>query len=191
MEVPAGFARELNEAFGGRFRLRWSNKREEFHVEQRVSNGRVLEPPTDDNGDWDTYDDDYIRARDGFKYVMAVRDGDRMPCPICNATLSVPIMETREVVCVRCRLSGRDGRVAAAYYPLNHVLIEHLRYIDPLTDGVNRVRERIIAANARVHPLAKRKREFDEADAKVMDNKLQAFNIPFSGYGPKGRKFEY
>lgn len=139
MTLPTEFARRLQREFDGRYRLRWSDRAHEWHLEQRVGHGAADVPIRDDSTA-----DDVIRARDGYAFVMAIRSGDRMPCPgvvrvdpadgrtvkTCGFELKVPVMETRETVCPKCRAAGRDGRVAAAYFPLNDRLITHIRGID-------------------------------------------------------------
>lgn len=129
MEAPPAFTRQLDDVFNGRLRIRWSAKRREFHIEQKV--GRMAPNPCHiDEGD-----DDLIRARDGYIYVMSIRPGDRMPCPDCDYQLSVPVMDTADIRCPYCQLKGRTTRVVAGYWPLNERLIEHLRRIDPLRGG--------------------------------------------------------
>lgn len=76
--------------------------------------------------------DDLIRARDGYHFVMAITPGDRKPCPSCNYKLTVPVMETVDMRCPYCQLRGRQTRVVAGFWPLNDLLIEHLRKLDPL-----------------------------------------------------------
>jgi hypothetical protein len=143
MEVSAEFSKQLEREFDGRFRVRWSNRRDAYQVEFKVQMGQVLEPPMTINGSYDTYNDDYIRARDGYDFLVEVRRGDRMPCPNCGFTVALIPMQMREAQCEYCTLRGKDGRVSAVFYPLNHVLIEHLRFIDPITGGAKRVLERV------------------------------------------------
>ena len=182
MNPPSDFIKHLHRDFGGRFRLRWSDKRQEFRLEQRVLPGQVMAPPVDEDGRWDTYDDHYQCARDGYVYVMAIRNGDRMPCPICGLPVAVPIMETRESVCDHCKFQGRDGRYIAAFYPLNHILLEHLHDIDPLNGGPQRVRNRI-----RAKQIDRQTRGFkaslDEAELRILDDKNQINDSPMVGYG--------
>lgn len=189
--LPEDFSKTLYDTFHGKYRIRWSDKRSEFQLEQKVATGQVLDPPSI-NPDaitpyYDTYDDNWIRARDGYFYVMSLRNGDRMPCPVCGLTVKVPIMETRESVCESCRNHGRDGRYVAAFYPFNHVLIEHLLDIDPENGGPQRVRARI-----RAKQIDRKSREFktelDRSDYAVLENKTQIEQNPMSGYGPKGRQ---
>lgn len=134
MDVPERFAAQLRSEFNGRYRLRWSHKFQEWNLEQKVGLGEA-DPPFR----IDAEDDSMIRAKDGYWFVMAIRPGTTMPCPIltgegkdkrCGATVPVPVMETAEAVCIRCQLQGRDGRTAAAYWPLNDALIQHIRRID-------------------------------------------------------------
>lgn len=136
--------------FAGRLRIRWSPKREAWHIEQQV--GRAASPPYR----IDPYDDSLIRAKDGYAFVMEVRPGDRMPCPACRTELKVPMMETAEVRCGYCKMQGRDARIRAAYYPLGELLIDYLRKIDPergatkeLADEADRANRALLAAQER------------------------------------------
>lgn len=175
------FAEELNKEFNGRFRIRWSEKRQVWQLEQKVRPGLELEPPVNESGEYDTYDDAYIRARDGYWLIQTITAGDRMPCPICNNTLHVPHMRTAEVQCRRCQLMGKDGRYMAGYYPLNHTLIEHLKDIDPERDGLKRTRQRVHARNAELRQR-RDKEVLDKADGRVLDDHRQ-WNAAMVGYG--------
>jgi hypothetical protein len=191
MTLSSDFATQLHDEFGGRFRIRWSDKMHEFQLEQKVMTGQIMPPPLISDEDsltatarYDTYDDNWIRARDGYFYVMSLRNGDRMPCPICGLTVPVPVLETRESVCEGCKLHGRDGRYVAAFYPFNHLLLEHLHDIDPLNGGPIRVRARM-----RAKQLAKNERmlkaDLDVADYHVINNRTQVEGNGMVGYGPK------
>src|SRR5688500_16541104 len=95
------FEREFESAFNGRFRIRWSDKRQEYHVEQKMplSHPHLIPPQVqNDTGglEYDTYSDEWIRARDGYFFTMAVRNGTKMPCPVCHLTVDVPHMVTAE-----------------------------------------------------------------------------------------------
>jgi hypothetical protein len=186
MRAPDSFTDQLSSQFHNRFRLRWSDKRQEFHLEQKVFTGQVMEPPPIDpeSGHFDTYSDEWIRARDGYFYVMTIRAGDRMPCPICHSTLKVPVMETREMWCDECRKRGNDGRYVAAFYPLGEVLLDHLRDIDPQNGGPQRARQRMRAKQ--VERMAREVKEPAEVGGlMLMDDKYQAELRPMVGYGPK------
>lgn len=191
--IPSDFQADLDEMFHGRFRLRWSDKRGEFHLEQKVGTGQVLLPPPIDPevpDRFDTYSDEWVRARDGYFYVMSIRTGDRMPCPVCGLTVSVPLMETRESHCFNCQLHGRDGRYFAAYYPLNHILLQHIRDIDPYFDTAHNIRKRMKAKD-----IARREREMkekiDRGDNAILDNKNQVEDNPMVGYGPRTVQHTY
>lgn len=128
MNAPSQFSQLLHQAFDGRLRIRWSSRLNEWHIEQRV--GRPLFPPHHISEG----DDDGIRARDGYHYVMSVRTGDRMPCPECGLQLSVPVMDTWDIKCGYCASKGRTRSVIAGFWPLNDRLIAHLQKIDPNRD---------------------------------------------------------
>jgi len=190
-KVPSEFEDQLDNVFHGRFRVRWSEKRHEFQLEQKVGTGQVLAPPPldpDSSTDrYDTYSDEWIRARDGFFLVMSLRNGDRMPCPVCGLTVRVPIMETRESHCEFCRDKGRDGRYVAAFYPLNHILIEHIRDIDPYNGGVERRRKRAKQRPNETKKMDELKQDLDLSDYIVgKDSRNQVEANPMVGYGPKG-----
>lgn len=126
MEAPQEFVDRLHRIFDGRLRIRWSKSLHEFHIEQKV--GRAALPPIRiDEGN-----DDLIRARDGYMFVMSVRTGDRMPCPECHLTLRVPVRDTWEITCGYCQLKGRRRSVVAGFWPLDDTLLDYLRKIDPL-----------------------------------------------------------
>lgn len=185
--VNKDFEQQLHKAFNGRFRLRWSDKLQEYHLEQRVGVARDLMPPIDEEGIYDTYNDDWIRARDGYFKIMTVRAGDRMPCPRCGFDVNIPVMETAQVSCPYCSYGKDDPkrqRWVAAYFPLNHTLIEYIKEIDPENDGPERARLR--AKDRRENRIARlRKEALDEADYGVIHNENQAFQKPMTGYGPK------
>lgn len=133
MTAPRWFLDALDRDFGGRLRLRWSPSRGEWHIEQRTGRGKILPRYVSER------DDELIRARDGYDFVMAIRPGDRMPCPVDGATMKVPVMEFREALCPTCRRAGRDGRFRASFWPLSESLLTHLRRIDPERDGLQRM----------------------------------------------------
>jgi len=182
MDVPVAFQRRLESEFNGRLRARWSRARGEFHIEQQV--GRAVLAPTYVS-DWD---DDTIRARDGYGFVMAIRPGTRMPCPECGITLDVPVMHSAEVKCPFCRTKGKDGRYPAAYYPLEgDALIQHLRRIDPLNTWRATIAKDADAANKR--RLKGMERAVDNNTEAVLKDWYKRLNqIPQAGY--TGREFK-
>ena len=186
MTIPAWVHTRLQRDFGGRFRVRWTgNRGGEFLVEQKLAPGQVIEPPTRSDKSYNTNDDAYIQARDGFGFVFSIRPGTRMPCPIDGTTLDVPIRQTRETVCPTCRKAGREGRYRAAYYPIDsEVWIEHLRFLDPLSGGVYRVRERVLADNAR-REKSMENDALNQVDAAGLDNFGKLFDIKSVGYTGK------
>ena len=181
MHIPQSFRDRLQTDFDGRFRMRWSDARGEFHLEQKLSTAQILEPPLRPDGTWDTYNDDYIRSRDGYGYVMSVRQGDRMPCMRCRRTVKVPIRETREAVCRGC-----NKRHKAAFSPLDDLLLLHLRWIDPLSGGIDRVRKYVNERNAQ-HERSRDNAAYGEIDAATADNFGRLFDIQQVGYTGRER----
>jgi hypothetical protein len=129
---PESFVERLNSEFRGRLRLRWSLERGEWHIEQKVRRGIFPgERPTNDKRGWDETSDSYIRHRDGVVLVVAVRTGDRMPCPRCHSELKVPFMVTNVVTCGLCKIRGKQSHWPVMFVPLNDDLINYLKKIDP------------------------------------------------------------
>lgn len=135
MEAPSGFVARLRERFNNRLRIRWSNKEQEWHIEQQVGRAVLPNCPV---GEWN---DSLIRARDGYHFIMAVTTGDRKRCPKCNYTLHVPVRDTWDIRCEYCALRGRQSRMVAGFWPLDDALLEHLQKIDPLRGGSDELRD--------------------------------------------------
>jgi hypothetical protein len=147
LRVPEHFEHKLEREFRGRLRIRWSNQRHEFQIEQRVR--RSLAPGwTKKKKDWDESSDDYIRHRDGYVLILSVRVGTKMPCPRCQTELSVPFNETKNIVCHFCQLQGRSPHIAAMHVPLNDTLIDYLKKIDPENPISERLNEDLERQNA-------------------------------------------
>jgi|GEM_PF-1751416 len=180
MTLTADFARRIQREFDGRLRIRWSNKRREWQVEQRVSRSQVADAHVSDN------DDPAIRARDGYVYVMSIRDGDRMPCPAGDGTtLKVPVGHTGEVTCPECKRWGRTGRYAAAYFPLEgDSLIQYLRRLDPLL-GWNRGITKDINAQERAVYESQQRKVSNAIEAGTLENWKRLAQIPQWGYTGK------
>lgn len=176
------FQRRLDREFGGRLRIRWSAPRQEYHIEQRV--GRAVLPPLRPHH---PDEDAFVRARDGYDFLMAIRPGDRLPCPTCHRQLKVAALEFRETTCPHCKEAGRDGRIAACYFPLSEILLDELRARDPLRGGPERMRAMMDAANERLQQA--RDREFRNYNEDVVkDNFDTLFSIQKVGY--TGRVFD-
>ncbi len=178
MHIPDTFRKRLHRDFQGRFRIRWSHKRNEFHIEQKIATGMLLEPPKNPDGTWDKYGDDYIRASDGYGYVMSICQGDRKRCEGCGNDVKLPIRETKECVCV----CGRRHR--AFYYPLDDLLLLHLRWLDPLSGGVERARRKMEDANRR-RELSAERHAFGELESATLENFNNLFDIQSVGYTGK------
>jgi hypothetical protein len=126
MTISDSFVERLRKTFDGRLRVRWSVKEREYRIEQRV--GRAAPIPIFIEADRD----DLICAQDGYDYVLSIRPGDRMPCPVCHWTeLRVPVRDFAKLTCEYCEAKGHKANVTAGYWPLDDSLIDHLRMLDP------------------------------------------------------------
>lgn len=181
MTASETFLTNLDRAFDGRVRCRWSNATQSFHIEQKV--GRALVPPLfiEDGRD------DLIRARDGYHPVMEIREGDRMPCPSCRSELKVPVRDTADIRCGYCQLKGRTTRVVAGFWPLDDSLIDHLRKIDPYRDGFDELAAEADAHNQRLMKSAENKLS-DVVTSKADEDYRRLVGIPMVGY--TGKEFK-
>ena len=175
--APAHFVNQLEQVFEGRLRIRWSHSAHEFHIEQRVARGLVNFPAA-------MTDDEHIRLRDGYFYVMSIRSGDRMPCPRCALTLHVPLREIKELSCSRCQAKGLEHRVAAGYFPLDDTLITYLQGMDPLKGMSKALRSKVDAHNEK-HTAAKRQHVLDQTYAAGSDDFARIAGIPSVGHTGK------
>lgn len=179
MTAPTYVTERLEREFDGRLRIRWSYKRNEWQIEAKIA--RAIDP----GAQVDAADDDHIRARDGYAFVMSIRRGDRMPCPDCGFTLKVPVLHTAEVRCDYCRSRGRDGRHRAAYFPLDsELLFEHLRKIDPIR-GYRDSLVRLADARNKAILAARERAALNEIQAANIDNFNNLVGIPQFGYSGK------
>lgn len=176
--APQEFVEELDRHFDGRLRIRWSNSANEFHIEQRVARGIMNFPVPDEN------DDERIRLRDGYFYVMSVRNGDRMPCPKCAYTLKVPLRAIKELSCPQCKLRGVEHRVSAGFFPLDNSLIDYLKMIDPMRGASRELRDKINKHNADF-TRAQQQKVLDDAVAAGSDDFARIAGIPSVGYTGK------
>lgn len=172
--APQDFVDRLHDAFEGRLRIRWSHSAHEFQIEQRVARGLINFPAA-------LTDDEHIRLRDGYFYVMSVRSGDRMPCPRCQFQLTVPVREIRELSCPRCKAQGLEHRVAAGYFPLDDTLITYLKAMDPLRGASRELRAKVDAHNA-AYTESQRQAVLDKAYAAGADDFNRIAGIPNVGY---------
>lgn len=171
----------LEKVFDNRLRIRWSEASKEFHIEQKVGHGFSLGMPVSED------DDALIRARDGYHYVMSIRDGDRMPCPECGFTLRVPVRDTEDLRCGFCQLQGKTTRVVAGFWPLDDALITHLQKIDPLRGKQDEIAE---AADRRNRLLVQSRENdaFAPGNAYAEEAYNRMVGIPQVGY--TGREFK-
>jgi hypothetical protein len=172
MTPPKSFVDSLQKQLP-HLRVRWSRQGEMWHIEQKAA--RRVELPFYVS----EYDDRAIRARDGYVFVVAITDGDRIGCPRCKAEVHVPVLQMRQATCPRCRAAFH-----AAFYPLADALLEHLRYTDPYRGGVERQMSEIDIHNER-RDYRKRRDALNEAGAVAADLFPQLHQIPQVGYTGK------
>lgn len=117
-------------------------------------------------------------------FIMAVRSGDRMPCPKCDYKLSVPVMDTVDIRCPYCELKGRATRVVAGFWPLNDRLIEHLRKIDPLRGASSELADQADVHNRVLWETAERDYS-NSTYSQVEERYNRLVGIPQFGYNDR------
>lgn len=155
--VPTYFEDQLDRAFRGRLRIRWSLRDGQWHIEQKL--GNIGDAYAGRGKRVDTWYDELVRQRDGYSLVMKVANCERIPCPRCRTTLNVEYGKTSMVVCTTCTAEGKDGRIASGYWPLGSRLIDHLCSIDPERASRN---------------VKERGRDNDEENVAMKDAKIGA-----------------
>lgn len=66
MRAPKWFINEMK-AFDSELRVRWSIKMNVFQLERRIANSKII-----DTSKTDSFDDDYVRAKDGYILVALI-----------------------------------------------------------------------------------------------------------------------
>lgn len=177
--APARLVERLDRLFDGELRVRWSQQRGEWHIEHKVGRGRAA-------GFYVSgHDDNAIRAQDGYTLVLAIRTGDRMPCPRCGHDMPVPVRKLAESRCQECTRRGLDGRYPAAFFDLDgDSLIEHLSKINPKNTWRKDMHKQADLRNAQI--LASKEREFaNTIAATTHENYNQLVGIQSVGYTGK------
>lgn len=170
MTVPDWFRRQLEAESDGRLRIRWSHQAHRFLIEARTARPQPLHARVE------SWDDQAIRARDGYELVMDVAPGDRSRCPQCQRWTHLPIRRVAEAKCEHC---GHTFR--AFFWPLDEALLQHLRYIDPDRGGLERVfREADAGEDLRDARLRRHRRNQTEAIWK--EDYARVAGIPSVGY---------
>ncbi len=148
--IPEEFLERFNDRFGANYRIRWSNARNEYHIEQKV--GRALgegfvDVSARNEKDYLENYDDRIRAKDGYILTFAVRPGTSMPCTECGLKLKVPAFRFESVQCPLCAMRGKTRMHDVGYFPLSDSLLDHLQKIDVFSGGNERVQEAVKKRN--------------------------------------------
>lgn len=175
---PDSFKESLDKQFNGKLRIRWSDKEQEWQIEEKISRASLPDQLVDD------WDDHAIRARDGYGYVCGVRPGDRMPCPKCGTELKVPVNHFAEVKCDYCRLKGRNSSIIAGFFELGDMLLEHLRRLDPIRGW----RDKFIYGTFDEHRQAQIDKEIENMSPIWSDAYKRLVGIPMVGYTSKEKR---
>lgn len=113
--------------------------------------------------------------------IMTVAVSETMRCPDCGYKLVVPFNETMQLSCLACKLKGRNTKVIAGYYPLNHILLNHLKSIDPLRNMDEDMIGKMNEYNEKKMEQ-QQKQLSDDAESYASDNINRLMGIPTFGY---------
>jgi hypothetical protein len=183
MQLPEEFEERFNREFNGRYRIRWSDARGEWHLEQKVERGigpGMVPAMPKTKAQYRARFDDMLRARDGYVLTLTITPGDRMPCPRCNSELQVPVKQFKHLRCDYCARRGRSTILAVGHFPFNDDLIYHLRKIDAYNDGIERV-DREVKEREEYVSIQKEKATFAPMRDAIGDRTARLLNIPTVG----------
>jgi len=192
MEYPSEeFVERLEREFSQKYRVRWSDARQEWHLEQRVrraiAEGFVEVDPRN-REQWRLKHDAYIRARDGYVLVMQIKPGTRTHCTYCDQQMSVPLFHHATIKCEFCASRGRAVYQIAGFFPLGDTLIDYMKHIDGTTGGQQRVSDAVNRSNdLLMRDLQANLRRPIEAATRERANRILGF--PQFGYG--GRPYNW
>ena len=150
MTASQEFLDRFEDRFGANYRFRWSDARQEWHVEQKVARGigdGFVDTSARNAEDYRLNHDDRLRAKDGYILTFAVRPGTSMPCEECGTKLKVPAFKFEVANCPVCSLKGKQRLQAVGYFPLGDSLLDHLKFIDVFSGGNERVKEAVARRN--------------------------------------------
>lgn len=174
--IPEDFQTQLDKTFDNKLRVRWSDKLGEWQIEQKVRRGLAVDPLKPD-----PYNDDQIRHKDGYVWVMSVKQGSKFPCPQCGLDLSAPTRQTEMVSCQHCRAKGYNHHWVASHWPLDQTLIDHLQKMErEIDDKAVRLRK--------ARTILQRQQErmvLDPTLAEFEDSFNRIAGIPSVGYTGK------
>lgn len=175
---PQTFERELQARLGSEYRLKWSNRKETFLIEQKIQRGEWDIP----SGVRERNPEEYDRLREGYSLVCEVSPAPTMRCNRCRAILTVPALEWKEVKCLSCYASKERSNTQfyVAYFPLCERLLTHLESTSPKR-GYAWVKE-MLRENARKRETQQRDWE-NHSEAGLKDYMRIIAENPVIGYG--------
>jgi hypothetical protein len=123
--TPDTFESELFHRLGRDYRLRWSPAKQMWSIEQKVD-------WTHEYPGWvSDWDDEAIRARDGFAMVCEVSPRPFLVCEGCGQKIPLPELTRAEVRCAFCKEKGEKEYYVGAFFPLCEKLLQRLEYTSP------------------------------------------------------------
>jgi hypothetical protein len=188
MQAPESFVRSLDYQFGGKFRVRFSDRRHRWQIEQRVASDVAAALPPMGNDAQHSYTDDTIRYHDGYTLFAEIAPGTLTPCgndltdeaghKTCGQDLKIPFARKFGVLtCPAC-----EAHHTVAHWPLDESLLEHIRSTDPERNP-DLLRKRNSRSEARHEKLKQRAGFRDELANMARDD--ARVDIAKTGYTGK------
>lgn len=119
--TPATFEAELHTRLGRNYRLRWSDQKKRWCVEQKVA--RVYDYPGSS--------DQAIRLRDGYRLVLEMPEYPVITCKHCSFPVEMPVFEKAEFQCDYCKLRGVRHTYIDGYFPMVDKTLTYLERWNP------------------------------------------------------------
>lgn len=182
---PVEFVEKLEREFPG-YRIRWSQATSRWNLEQKIGRAADLEQAAVID---DPFDDNWIRARDGYWLIMEIAPGTTTKCPDCGFELKLAENRAKEVLCGYCRSRGEEGVHWIYFFHLGEVLLDHLRKTDPRRGMTKAIVQRADRINKAL--IADRIRKRDNiVEEQMKGNFTQLFQIPTVGLTGKTSAWE-
>lgn len=105
------------------YRVRWSNLRRAWQVEQKMGRG-VFDAP-------ELHPEARIRVTDGFQLVAEIVPEPRIKCDTCYQWVDIPFGKWSEARCAYCYAHGEKSMYFVGYFPFSDALVQHFQKTGP------------------------------------------------------------
>lgn len=176
LSPPEWFVDALDRECHGKFRIRWSPAKLRWQIEEKMARRRMPDRLITIN------DDEKIREFDGYELFAEVTPGSKLKCDRCHHWVHAAEQKFKTTRCSHCQKEHK-----AFFWVLGEGLLEHLKKVNPLTGGIDRVFKEVDQKTVdRSVSNRRANRNYGEAAGKDSFNFIH--DIQSVGYTGKNRK---